>query len=65
MTSKSDARETLERLQIPLGGDFHALRWDKITALLKEAKRVKYRRPKDAFGSMARYFHDLLQRRAS
>ena len=59
------AKQTLARLGVPEGGDFHALHGDKVMALLEEAKEQNYRRPKDANGSTARYFHARLQRKAS
>ena len=58
------AAQTLARLGVPLGGDFHALPGDKVFALLEEAKVQKYRLPKGANGSLGRYFHDRLQRKA-
>lgn len=58
------ARETLARMKIPVGEDFHALRSSQVDLLLAEAKRVKYKKPKNANGSKARYFHDRLQRQA-
>jgi hypothetical protein len=42
--------------------DFHALPSSKIDMLLEHADRVKYRKPKDANGSRARYFHAYLYR---
>lgn len=44
------------------GGDFHALRSSQVDALLTAADRYKYRKPKNANGSRARYFHAYLQR---
>lgn len=63
-TAAVDAKSTLERLGIPLGEDFHALTRAQVDALLDEAKRRRYRRPDHANGSRARYFHDMMQRRA-
>jgi len=59
-----DARMILSALKIPTGADFHALKSSQVAALLKEADLAKYRKPKNANGSRARYFHDRLQRRA-
>ena len=59
-----DAKSTLARLGIPLGEDFHALTRAQVDALVDEAKRRRYRRSDRANGSRARYFHDMLQRRA-
>lgn len=59
-----DVIETLRWCGIPEGADFHALRHEQVGKLLEAADRAKYRAPKNANGSRARYFHDLLQRRA-
>lgn len=45
-----NARETLRSLRIQVGQDFHTLAASK---------------PRGANGSRARYFHDLLRRRAN
>lgn len=58
------AAEILARCDVPLGADFHTLSSSQVDALLEEADRVKYRKPRNANGSRGRYFHDLLQRRA-
>lgn len=44
--------------------DFHTLTSDEVERLLAEADRVKYRKPRNANGSRARYFHAKLQREA-
>jgi hypothetical protein len=59
-----EARMTLEMLKIRIGQDFHSLKTSQVDALLVEADRVNYQRPRNTNGSRARYFHDLLQRRA-
>jgi hypothetical protein len=64
MDKRDQARETLERLGVPVGGDFHALPLAKRDLLEEEADRVRYRRPRNANASRLRYFHDRLQRRA-
>lgn len=46
-------------------GNFHSLDSDTVESLLVEADHVKYRRPKNANGSRARYFHAYLVRRSS
>ena len=58
------ARETLCACGVAIGADYHTLRSAHVEALLAEADRVRYRKPAGANGSRARYFHDLLQRRA-
>lgn len=60
-----NARETLRACGIALEADFHTLSASQVDKLLIEADRVRYRKPRAANGSRARYFHDLLQRRAS
>lgn len=62
--ARLDARMTLQNLGIAIGSDFHTLSSTHVEALLAEADRVRYRKPPQANGSRARYFHDLLQRRA-
>jgi len=49
-------------LGIDPGQDFHTLTGQQVDALLAEAERLRYRKPKHAFGSRARYFHARLQR---
>lgn len=59
-----DAIATLQMCRIPLGADFHQLSTTQVDALLGEADRTRYQKPKNANGSRARYFHDRLQRHA-
>lgn len=63
--ARLNARETLRTLKIAPGQDFHTLRNTQVDALLAEADLQRYRKPRNANGSRARYFHDLLQRRAA
>lgn len=63
-SAKSSAKATLAWCGIEVGSDFHTLRTSHIEALLKCADEVRYQRPRNANGSRARYFHDMLQRRA-
>lgn len=60
-----NAQEALKACGVARDSDFHTLRSEQVDALLAEADRVKYHKPKQANGSRARYFHDLLQRRAA
>lgn len=60
-----DARNTLHRLRLDPKTDFHRLGMYEVDALLTEADRVKYRKPKGANGSRGRYFHAYLCRLAS
>jgi len=64
MTS-DDARDTLRQCRIPPDVDFHALGSDAVERLLERADAWKYRQPRNANGSRARYFHAHLQRLAS
>ncbi len=59
------AQNVLARCGVPIGAAFHALYSDQVAALLREAKAMHYRQTKNANGSRARYFHDLMQRRAA
>lgn len=63
-SARLTARATLAHLNIEVGQDFHTLKSSQVDALLAEADRAKYQKPAQANGSRARYFHDLLQRRA-
>jgi len=60
-----EAQATLKNMNIALGQDFHTLSLDQVDKLVAEAARVGYRKPKNANGSTARYFHDRLQRHAT
>lgn len=44
---------------------FHALRSEEVEALLAHADRRGYRKPRNANGSRARYFHAYLVRLAN
>ena len=61
---RNHARATLQYCRIPLGEDFFTLRRAQVDALIVCADQERYRVPKNANGSRARYFHDLMQRRA-
>ena len=62
--SKDDARALARRYSIPLDRDFHALDTDTVESIIAAADSVKYRRPANANGSRARYFHAYLARSA-
>lgn len=64
MMCREHARETLRRIGIEIGADFHALPGLTVEALVDAADRYRYRKPATANGSRARYFHAYLQRRA-
>ena len=63
--SPSAAASFLAICHIPKGANFHALDTDQVQGLIEQADLVKYRRPKNANGSRARYFHAYLVRRAN
>jgi hypothetical protein len=65
MIKSNIARGILQACNVELGADFHALSSSAVESLLRWADHYKYRKPKDANGSRARYFHALLQRRAA
>jgi len=62
--NRHNARQILFLCHCPIGEDFHRLSTSQVEALLAEADKLKYRKPSNANGSRARYFHDLMQRRA-
>lgn len=61
---RDEARDMLAACKVELGADFHRLSTEQVEAVLAQADRATYRKPKHASGSRGRYFHDLLQRRA-
>lgn len=62
---KADARALAALYRIPLDRDFHALPSDTVESIIAAADSVKYRRPRNANGSRARYFHARLVRLAN
>jgi len=64
MLDRTTAHNILQRAGIELGADYHRLHSSQVDALLAEADRVGYRKPKYANGSRGRYFHAYMQRRA-
>lgn len=63
-SERLNARATLEMIGAKVGQDFFTLRTSQVEALLKEADQHRYRRPPNANGSRARYFYEMIQRRA-
>jgi hypothetical protein len=65
MLTRTEAREILARCHVPLGADYHKLDSDTVEYIVAMAKGYRYRKPRNANGSTARYFHAYLQRRAA
>lgn len=57
-----DARAILTVCHLDGKRDFHTLRQDDVARLLVHADARKYRAPRNANGSRARYFYTYLQR---
>ncbi len=60
--SSAQACSILDRLRIPVGADPHVHSSSKMDEVVAEARKVGYRKPKNANGSTGRYFHEYLQR---
>lgn len=60
-----EARGIATRWQIPLDKDFHALRSEEVERVIAAADERRYRKPSNANGSRARYFHAQLARVAA
>lgn len=65
LMSPETARCILFNCSIDPSEDFHALESDIVEQLLRYADEFRYRKPRSANGSRARYFHAYLQRRAA
>jgi hypothetical protein len=63
--TKYDARAILTVCHVDPSRDFHTLNSDAVERLLVHADAHKYRKPKSANGSRARYFHAYLIRALS
>lgn len=61
---RTEAFNILQRCKIEKGADFHKLDSDRVESLIAEADRRGYRKPRNANGSRARYFHAYLERAA-
>lgn len=62
--ARTEARAALTLINAELGQDFHTLSAEQVDRILKLADHHRYRKPKNANGSRARYYYQLLQRRA-
>lgn len=61
---RQNAIATFRMWNISPSQDFFTLNNSQVCDILEEADRVKYRKPKNANGSRARYFYQLMQRRS-
>lgn len=61
---KEMARAILRNCAIEIGADFHTLNSSTVESLLAWAVHADYRKPQQANGSRAQYYHAMLQRRA-
>lgn len=55
--TRDEAHDVLQRCKIVAGANFFTLSAREVSALLREADKVKYRQPKNANGSRGRYFY--------
>lgn len=63
--TRFEATDLAAAYQIPLDVDFHTLPSHTVESILAAADFVKYRKPRNANGSRARYFHAYLRRIAN
>lgn len=64
MLNPNIAQHILTLTHTSIHDDFHALSSDTVQTLLAYADSLKYRKPRNANGSRARYFFAYLQRAA-
>lgn len=60
MLTRFDAINLANGYGFPLDADFHSLDSESVARILQAADSVKYRKPKSANGSRARYFYAYL-----
>ena len=65
MLTREQATNILRLCGIKPDTDFHALASIHVDFLIHAANNLRYRKPRNANGSRARYFHAYLQRRAA
>lgn len=63
--ARADALCQLQEINAHVGQDFHTLSAGQVENVLKLAKQYRYKKPRQANGSTARYYYQLLQRRAA
>jgi hypothetical protein len=61
---RNDARAILASIGASVDQDFHTLRSEQVDELLACARMRRYQKPRGANGSTARYFYQMVQRRA-
>jgi len=61
--TEEDARALMNVYCIPYGRDFHTLNSQQVQNVIDAANARKYRAPKHANGSRARYFYAYLMRK--
>ena len=62
MIEYTDAKNILQRCNALKTTDYHVLPMFSQILLAEEAKAYKYRKPKNANGSLGRYFFEYLRR---
>lgn len=65
ISKRDHAWAVLSACSIPVGANFYSLSQGTVESLLAWARHDKYRCPKNANGSTARYYHEKLQREAA
>jgi hypothetical protein len=60
--SRTDATSLATKHHIPLSEDFHTLPASTVDRITSAADEMKYRKPRNANGSRARYFYAYLRR---
>lgn len=62
--NRFEALELARLHRFPLDSDFHALRSSEVEGVIAAADSRGYRKPRNANGSRARYFHAYVRRAA-
>lgn len=62
---RQTALDLAARYHIPLDVDYHTINSSTVESIIAAANERKYRKPTNANGSRARYFHAALVRAAS
>jgi hypothetical protein len=60
--TRNDAFDVLHYIRAKVNQDFFSLTRAQVATLLERADAFKYRKPKDANGSRARYFYAYVSR---